>query len=154
MTHDHRYSTSCRNHKDKFCPQASCHTEESHYLHAKLDLHADLTLILLSFQCRLLDLHSSNSLDSNSFRKFCEKPHLQRRHQEFCENGTNILQVIGKGVDMAIDECQHQFRMSRWNCSFTENTTKTVFGGALASRESVISFRILCVLLFVLQPFF
>jgi hypothetical protein len=99
-------------------------------------------LIWISFcsACRLLDLVSSNTTQGrDSIKKFCEKPDLPRRHQEFCENGTNILQVIGKGVEMAIEECQYQFRMSRWSCSpSTGNTTNTIFGGALATRKSFL----------------
>lgn len=110
----------------------------SHYLSADLMLIRVLSGFL--WKTRLLDLHTTNSLDrdTNSYKKFCEKPNLPRRHQEFCENGTNILQVIGRGIDMAIDECQHQFHMSRWNCSsLTGNTTSTIFGGALSSRKSL-----------------
>nr|CAD7445996.1 unnamed protein product [Timema bartmani] len=40
---------------------------------------------------------------------------------------------VGHGARMGIDECQYQFRMSRWNCTTFGNTT-SVFGGVLAAR--------------------
>ncbi|CAH1641771.1 unnamed protein product [Spodoptera littoralis] len=45
--------------------------------------------------------------------------------------------VLQTGAQQAVEECQHQFRHSRWNCSTVENSTD-IFGGVLKfkSRES------------------
>jgi hypothetical protein len=40
-------------------------------------------------------------------------------------------QAIGVGAKIGIEECQHQFRMSRWNCTTYHNTT-SIFGGILS----------------------
>lgn len=40
------------------------------------------------------------------------------------------FQVLQNGAEQAVEECQHQFRHSRWNCSTVENATD-IFGGVL-----------------------
>ncbi|GAB6022880.1 hypothetical protein CHUAL_006977 [Chamberlinius hualienensis] len=66
-----------------------------------------------------------------SYRQQCNRLHyLVKKQQELCEISENILRTIGSGAKMGIDECQHQFRMSRWNCTTFSNSS-TVFGGVL-----------------------
>ncbi|KAI8423644.1 hypothetical protein MSG28_012699 [Choristoneura fumiferana] len=45
--------------------------------------------------------------------------------------------VLQTGAIQAVEECQHQFRHSRWNCSTVQNSTD-IFGGVLKfkSREA------------------
>jgi len=45
---------------------------------------------------------------------------------------------------MAVEECQNQFHMSRWNCSSTGNMTSTAFGGVLntQSREKAYLYAV------------
>ncbi|XP_023707581.2 protein Wnt-1-like, partial [Cryptotermes secundus] len=77
-------------------------------------------------------------LTSNSYRDNCDRLlYLEEKQRELCALSQNILTSLGLGAKMAIDECQHQFRMSRWNCSTFGNTT-AIFGGVLSvkSREA------------------
>lgn len=42
-----------------------------------------------------------------------------------------IFQAVGLGAKMGIEECQHQFRMSRWNCTTFQNSS-SIFGGIIS----------------------
>lgn len=46
---------------------------------------------------------------------------------QYCLSNFQVLQT---GAVQAVEECQHQFRHSRWNCSTVENSTD-IFGGVL-----------------------
>jgi hypothetical protein len=59
---------------------------------------------------------------------------LSANQQEMCSKSKNILDVVQKGAAMGIEECQHQFRDRRWNCT-TSNTT-SVFGKVLTLSKS------------------
>ncbi|RZF44644.1 hypothetical protein LSTR_LSTR000596 [Laodelphax striatellus] len=69
--------------------------------------------------------------------------YLVERQQQLCGLSGNILRAVGNGARMSIEECQHQFRMSRWNCSTFSNTT-SVFGEVLSvkSRETAFVYAI------------
>ncbi|XP_071451503.1 protein Wnt-5b-like [Hetaerina americana] len=78
------------------------------------------------------------------YRDRCRRlPFLGDRQREMCGLGENVLTTIGVGARLGIEECQHQFRMSRWNCSTFVNSS-SVFGGVLAikSRETAYVYAI------------
>lgn len=60
----------------------------------------------------------------------CNKiPGLAPRQRAICQSRPDAIIVIGEGAQMGINECQHQFRFGRWNCSALGE--KTVFGQEL-----------------------
>lgn len=54
---------------------------------------------------------------------------LRRKQRRLVRENPGVLAAIAKGANMAISECQHQFRNRRWNCS-TRNFLrgKNLFG--------------------------
>lgn len=54
---------------------------------------------------------------------------LRSKQRRMIRENPGVLQAISRGVNMALQECQHQFRNRRWNCS-TKNflTGKNLFG--------------------------
>lgn len=45
---------------------------------------------------------------------------------DICRNNTRLLDVIMKGINLSLDECQFQFRHSRWNCTSQRKSMKKV----------------------------
>lgn len=54
---------------------------------------------------------------------------LRRRQRRLVRENPGVLAALVKGANLAISECQHQFRNRRWNCS-TKNFLrgKNLFG--------------------------
>lgn len=54
---------------------------------------------------------------------------LRRKQRRLVRENPGVLTALVKGANMAIAECQHQFRNRRWNCS-TRNFLrgKNLFG--------------------------
>ncbi|XP_028968125.1 protein Wnt-4 [Galendromus occidentalis] len=74
-----------------------------------------------------------------SFDEFCRhnlSPNIKHSTRDICSLSRITLETIGRGAQLGIEECQHQFRMSRWNCS-TQQDDHRVFGKVLgiSSRE-------------------
>lgn len=66
----------------------------------------------------------------------CNKiPGLAPRQRAICQSRPDAIIVIGEGAQMGINECQHQFRFGRWNCSALGE--KTVFGQELRVGKGV-----------------
>jgi wingless-type MMTV integration site family protein 1 len=54
---------------------------------------------------------------------------LRRKQRRLARDNPGLLVALAKGANIAIHECQHQFRNQRWNCS-TRNFLrgKNLFG--------------------------
>lgn len=54
---------------------------------------------------------------------------LRTKQRRLVRENPGVLAALVRGTDLAINECQHQFRNERWNCS-TKNFMrgKNLFG--------------------------
>ncbi|XP_066253859.1 protein Wnt-1 [Euwallacea similis] len=48
---------------------------------------------------------------------------LRRKQRRLARENTGLLEAIARGANLAINECQYQFKNQRWNCS-TKNFSK------------------------------
>ncbi|MBN3301514.1 WNT4A protein, partial [Amia calva] len=60
-----------------------------------------------------------------------------------CRGRGEFMESVRKGAEMTIDECQHQFRYRRWNCSTTTRGV-SVFGKVLSqgTREAAFVYAL------------
>lgn len=63
---------------------------------------------------------------------------LRRKQRRLVRENPGVLSALVKGANLAISECQHQFRNRRWNCS-TRNFLlgKNLFGKIVDKGESL-----------------
>ena len=57
-------------------------------------------------------------------------PGLVPKQLRFCRNYIEIMPSVAEGVKLGIQECQHQFRGRRWNCTTIKNNL-AIFGPVL-----------------------
>lgn len=71
---------------------------------------------------------------------------LRRKQRRLVRENPGVLAALVKGANLAISECQHQFRNRRWNCS-TRNFLrgKNLFG-KIVDRGKL---KFLCVFFFL-----
>lgn len=62
----------------------------------------------------------SHMTQHNICNKFLNLTEEQRR---MCMSNEKIMEVIANGARLGREECQHQFRHSRWNCTAPPNST-------------------------------
>ena len=62
--------------------------------------------------------------------KFLNLTEEQRR---ICTSNEKIMEVIANGARLGREECQHQFRHSRWNCTAPQNST-SLYGAVTTIR--------------------
>ncbi|KAH3837426.1 protein Wnt-4-like [Dreissena polymorpha] len=69
-------------------------------------------------------------------------PYLDATQRELCRKEKRLLDVIGAGASMGIEECKFQFKGRRWNCTTFNNTD--VFGNVIKikSRETAYIYAI------------
>ncbi|XP_026476787.1 protein Wnt-1-like [Ctenocephalides felis] len=62
-----------------------------------------------------------NSISSWNFIENCNSlKFLNEKQQDICLWNNKMLSIISLGAQLGIEECQHQFRNNRWNCSLAE----------------------------------
>lgn len=68
---------------------------------------------------------------------------LVNSQRQLCRENPEVVVSIGKGAKLGVEECQHQFKDHRWNCSKVARDV-SVFGKVMkkASRESAFVYAI------------
>ncbi|KAK2583947.1 hypothetical protein KPH14_001206 [Odynerus spinipes] len=79
-----------------------------------------------------------------SAERNCKSAHLSVKQQQICSRSPPVLQAVSAGTRLAIEECQHQFRSARWNCSVSPDNPDNIFGGVMLvnSREAAFVYAI------------
>lgn len=69
-------------------------------------------------------------------------PGLVPKQLRFCRNYVEIMPSVADGMKISIQECQHQFRGRRWNCT-TVNNSLAIFGPVLdkGTRDTLLGPR-------------
>ena len=44
-------------------------------------------------------------------------PGLGKAQRELCKRSPHTMPAVGEGAELGLEECRHQFRNHRWNCS-------------------------------------
>ena len=75
-----------------------------------------------------------SSVGSISEEETCEKlKGLIQRQVQMCKRNLEVMDSVRRGAQLAIEECQYQFRNRRWNCSTLDSLP--VFGKVVRSEE-------------------
>lgn len=73
-------------------------------------------------------------MGSISEEETCEKlKGLIQRQVQMCKRNLEVMDSVRRGAQLAIEECQYQFRNRRWNCSTLDSLP--VFGKVVTQGE-------------------
>ncbi|XP_029948211.1 protein Wnt-4a isoform X1 [Salarias fasciatus] len=84
-----------------------------------------------------------SSVGSIRDEETCERLRgLIQRQVQICKRSVEVMDAVRRGAQLAIDECQFQFRNRRWNCSTLESMP--VFGKVVTqgTREAAFVYAI------------
>lgn len=66
---------------------------------------------------------------------------LNKKQLKLCREEPDVFASALQGVQIAIHECQHQFRFRRWNCSSMDKKNKNPLASSLLSRGISCDFK-------------
>ncbi|KAH0503054.1 Protein Wnt-4 [Microtus ochrogaster] len=95
------------------------------------------------FICDVRYLAKLSSVGSISEEETCEKlKGLIQRQVQMCKRNLEVMDSVRRGAQLAIEECQYQFRNRRWNCSTLDSLP--VFGKVVTqgTREAAFVYAI------------
>ena len=62
---------------------------------------------------------------------------LRRKQRRLVRDNPGVLAAVARGLKLAVDECQYQFRDRRWNCPTSDFLKeKNIFGKIVQIGES------------------
>ena len=75
----------------------------------------------------------TSSVNSFSSRHSCDEvgDQLNNRQVQVCKRNIDVMNSVKFGATIAVQECQHQFRYRRWNCTTVQFEKSPVFGNAI-----------------------
>lgn len=106
-----------------------------HCSQLKMDSCSPNACLLTSYAgCCGRYLAKLSSVGSISEEETCEKlKGLIQRQVQMCKRNLEVMDSVRRGAQLAIEECQYQFRNRRWNCSTLD--TLPVFGKVVTQGE-------------------
>lgn len=84
-----------------------------------------------------LNIAIPKDVQSTSMPSICKQlTSINERQKKLCQEFPDLMPSVAVGARISIDQCQQQFRTSRWNCPINDGTS--VFGKILekGTRES------------------
>lgn len=63
---------------------------------------------------------------------------LVNSQRQLCRENPEVVVSIGKGAKLGVEECQHQFKDHRWNCSKVARDV-SVFGKVMKKGMYILS---------------
>ena len=70
-------------------------------------------------------------------------PSLSKDQLELCKAHADVVASALQGAQMAVHECQQQFKYQRWNCSALETKNRNPLTSALLARGKLLEARTL-----------
>jgi wingless-type MMTV integration site family protein 1 len=76
----------------------------------------------------VLDPRTSNSIPGSGLSSAAFPP-LRRKQRRLVKDNPGVLAAVARGLKLAVDECQYQFKDRRWNCPTSDFLKeKNIFG--------------------------
>ena len=75
----------------------------------------------------------SSSVTKFNTRRSCDEvgTHFNNRQVQVCKRNVDVMNSVKFGATIAVQECQHQFRYRRWNCTTLQFEKSPVFGNSV-----------------------